>query len=69
MDDVKERMRKLLLNDRLSGRDELPRIIKSEAYDMLSDFFELDKTGITVAIEGDEDGYNVTVKARAVRVL
>ena len=67
--DVKERMRKLLLNDRLSGRDELPRIIKSEAYDMLSDFFVLDKGSILVEIDGDEDGYSVNIKAKAVRVL
>jgi|GEM_PF-4291819 len=69
MSDVKDRVKSLLLNDRLSGREELPRILKSEIYDTLSDFFELDDGKLSVSIDGDDDGYVITVKARALRVF
>ena len=68
MKDVEERLKKLLLNDRLSGHEELPRVLKSEFYDLLSDFFEMDDGKISVSLEGDDEGYLITLKARALRI-
>lgn len=69
MNDIQQRMKNLLLNDRMSGREELPRVLKSECYDMLSDFFEMDENKISVEIKGAEDGYLIVIKAKALRVF
>ena len=68
MKDIRQRMKDLLLNDRMSGREELPRVIKSESYDMLSDFFEIEEGKVSVEISGTDDGYLITIKAKALRV-
>ena len=68
MKEIKERVKSLLITDRLSGREELPHVLKSECYDLLSDFFELDEGKLSVSIDGDDDGFVITVKARALRV-
>lgn len=64
-----ERMKSILTTDRLSQKEGLPDLIKSEAYSLLSDFFELDEDKIIVRIEPEKDGFIITVKAKAIRVF
>lgn len=63
-----ERMKNILTTDRLSQKEGLPDLIKSEAGALLSDFFELDDDKILVRIEPESDGFIITIKAKAIRV-
>lgn len=64
-----ERMKSILTTDRLSQKDGLPDLIKSEAHTLLCDFFELDEDKIIVRIEPETDGFIITIKAKAIRVF
>lgn len=66
--ELNDRIKNLLTSDRLQCRDNLQELIKSESYDMLSDFFELEDDKILVKIDTDSTGYVITVKAKAIRV-
>lgn len=64
---LNDRIKNMLTNDRLQVRSGVTELIKSQAYDMLSDFFELEGDKILVKVEPDDDGYLITVKAKAIR--
>lgn len=66
--ELNDRIKNLLTSDRLQCRENLQELIKSEAYEMLSDFFELEDDKILVKIDTGSDGYIITVKAKAIRV-
>lgn len=64
---LNDRIKNMLTTDRLQVRSGVTDLIKSQAYDMLSDFFELDGDKIMVKVEPEGDGYLITVKAKAIR--
>lgn len=64
-----DRMNKLLMNDRLACKEGLKDLLKSQAYDLLSDFFEIEDDKIQVRVEPDEDGFLISIRARAIRVF
>lgn len=64
---LNDRIKNMLTNDRLQVRSGVTELIKSQSYDMLSDFFELEGDKILVKVEPDGDGYIITVKAKAIR--
>lgn len=64
---LNDRIKNMLTTDRLQVRSGVTDLIKSQAYDMLSDFFELDGDKILVKVEPEGDGYLITVKAKAIR--
>lgn len=69
MKDIKERMQNVLNRDRLKGGDMLPLMIKSEVYDLLSDFFVLEDESLRVAVTSSERGLEIIIKAIAVRTI
>lgn len=65
---LNNRIKNMLTTDRLHCKQGLQELIKSQAFDMLSDFFELENEKILVKIDTDNDGYIITIKAKAIRV-
>ena len=65
---LNNRIKNMLMTDRLHCKQGLQDLIKSQAFDMLSDFFELEDEKILVKIDTDNDGYIITIKAKAIRV-
>ena len=65
---LNNRIKNMLTTDRLPCKQGLQDLIKSQAFDMLSDFFELEDEKILVKIDTDNDGYIITIKAKAIRV-
>ena len=66
--ELNDRIKNILTSDRLQCKENLQQLLKSESYDMLTDFFELENDKILVKIDTDADGYVITVKAKAIRV-
>lgn len=69
MKDVKERMKSVLNRDRLKGGEMLPLMIKSEAYDLLSDFFIIEEESLRVTVSPSERGLEIVIKAIASRTI
>ncbi len=69
MKDIRERMQNVLNRDRLKGGDMLPLMIKSEVYDLLSDFFVIEDETLKVSVTSSERGLEIIIKAIAVRTI
>lgn len=64
-----ERLKQVLLKDRIDAPDNIIDVLKSDMFDALSNFFDINPSSLNVKIEADDTGvYNLTVKARAFRV-
>ena len=64
-----ERIKKVLLKDKTGSQEDVTGVLKSDAYDLLDNYFEVDPQSVTASIEVDEFGYyDVRVSARAYRV-
>lgn len=69
MKDVKQRMQHVLNRDRLKGVDMLPLMIKSEVYDLLSDFFVIEDESLKVSVSSSERGLEIVIRAIAERTV
>lgn len=69
MKDVKQRMQHVLNRDRLRGGDMLPLMIKSEVYDLLSDFFVIEDESLKVSVTSSERGLEIVIRAIAERTV
>ena len=64
-----EPIKKVLLQDKTGAREDVTAVLKSDAYDLLDNYFEVDPQSVTASVEVDEFGYyEVRVAARAYRV-
>ena len=64
-----ERIKKVLLKDKTGDREDVIAVLKSDAYDLLDNYFELDPHSIAAEIEVNDLGYyEVRLAARAYRV-
>lgn len=64
-----ERIKKVLLKDKTGAREDITAVLKSDAYDLLDNYFEVEPQSVSASIEVDEMGYyEVKVAARAYRV-
>lgn len=69
MKDIKQRMQHVLNRDRLMGGDMLPLMIKSEVYDLLSDFFVIEDESLKVSVTSSERGLEIVIRAIAERTV
>lgn len=69
MKDIKQRMQHVLNRDRLKGEDMLPLMIKSEVYDLLSDFFVIEDESLKVSVTSSERGLEIVIRAIAERTV
>ena len=64
-----ERRRKVLLKDKTGTREDVGAVLKSDAYDLLDNYFEVEPQSVSASVEVDEMGYyEVRITARAYRV-
>lgn len=64
-----ERIKKVLLQDKAGAQEDVVAVLKSDVYDLLDNYFEVEPQSISASVEVDESGYyEVKVTARAYRV-
>ena len=64
-----ERLKKVLLQDKTGAGEDVTAVIKSDAYDLLDSYFEVDEHSVRATVEVGEYGqYEITISARAYRV-
>ena len=64
-----ERIKKVLLRDKAGAQDDLIAVLKSDACELLDNYFEVDPRSVRAEIDVDEHGYyEVKLAARAFRV-
>ena len=64
-----ERIKKVLLKDKTGAGEDVTAVLKSDAYDLLDKYFEVDLGSVVAAVDVDEFGfYTVKIEARAYRV-
>ena len=64
-----ERIKKVLLQDRTGTQENVMAVLKSDVYEVLDAFFEVNPQSVTAEIRVDEKGlYEISVSARAFRV-
>lgn len=64
-----ERIKKVLLQDKAGAQEDVVAVLKSDAYDLLDNYFEVEPQSISASVEVDESGYyEVKITARAYRV-
>ncbi len=64
-----DRLKRVLLQDRMDAPDNLVAVLKSDIYQALSNFFEINPSSVTVKIDGDTAGiYVLSITAKAFRV-
>lgn len=64
-----ERVKKVLLQDKTGAREDVSGVLKSDLYDLLDDYFEVDPNSLRAEITVNEFGfYEVKIAARAFRV-
>ena len=64
-----ERVKKVLLQDKTGAQADVIAVLKSDLYDLLDNYFEVDPASVRAEIEVKESGlYEVKILARAFRV-
>ena len=64
-----ERIKKVLLKDKTGAQEDVTAVPKSDAYDLLDNYFEVDPQSIRAEVNVNEFGsYEVKISARAYRV-
>ena len=64
-----ERIKKVLLKDKTGAREDVTAVLKSDAYDLLDNYFEVEPQSVSASVDVDEFGYyEVRIAARAYRV-
>ncbi len=64
-----ERIKKVILHDRTNAPDNIIAVQKSDIYDALSSFFDVNPNSIAASIEVDNLGmYEIKLQAKAFRV-
>ena len=64
-----ERIKKVLLQDRTGARENVIGAIKSDVFEVLDDFFEVNPQSVTAEVDVDERGlYAIRISAYAFRV-
>ena len=64
-----DRLKRVLLQDRMDAPDNLVAVLKSDIYQALSNFFEINPSSVCVTIDSDAAGiYNLSISAKAFRV-
>ena len=64
-----ERIKKVLLQDRTGTKENVIAVLKSDVYDVLDAFFEVNPQSVTAEIRVDERGlYEISLSALAFRV-
>ena len=64
-----ERIKKVLLKDKTGAREDVIAVLKSDAYDLLDNYFEVDPQSVRAEVVVNEFGYyEVKLSARAQRV-
>ena len=64
-----ERIKKVLLQDKTGAREDVTAVLKSDLYDLLDNYFELDPASVQAAITVSDLGfYEIKLDARAYRV-
>ncbi|NCA67808.1 MAG: hypothetical protein EOM87_07085 [Clostridia bacterium] len=66
---TEDRLKKVLLKDRIDAPENIIAVLRSDIFDALSNFFEINPSSVNVKIETDAVGiYNLTMSAKAFRV-
>lgn len=66
---AQDRLKNVLLKDRMDAPENLIAVLKSDIYEALSNFFEVNPASVNVNINTDTVGvYNLSVTAKAFRV-
>ena len=64
-----DRLKRVLLQDRMDAPDNLVAVLKSDIYQSLSNFFEINPSSVNVKIDSDLSGaYLLSITAKAFRV-
>ena len=64
-----ERIKKVLLRDKAGAQEDVVAVLKSDVYDLLDTYFEVDPRSISAEIAVDEYGsYRIEISGRAFRV-
>ncbi len=64
-----ERIKKVLLRDKAGAQEDLIAVLKSDACELLDNYFEVDPRSVKAEVEVDEFGYyEIKLSARAFRV-
>ena len=64
-----ERIKKVILQDRTGAQDNVLAVIKSDVFEVLDDYFEVNPQSVTADIGLDVQGtYEIRLSARAFRV-
>ncbi|MCL2796688.1 MAG: cell division topological specificity factor MinE [Firmicutes bacterium] len=69
---IKERMRQVMLADRVSGIETLLTVLKSDVTAVLSNYMALDFNAVEITADTDESdsgGYEFTIKVRTNRLI
>ena len=62
MKDLSKRLTALIENDKRINTDRIKRVIKSDFYYLISNYFEVNFDSISVNIIQDDNGYNITIE-------
>lgn len=64
-----ERIKKVLLKDKTGAREDVIAVLRSDLYDLLDSYFEVDPHSVKAQVDVDDfGGYEVKISARAYRV-
>ena len=64
-----ERIKKVLLLDKTGAQEDVTAVLRSDAYDLLDSYFEVDPQSIKAEVDVNDLGYyEVKLSARAFRV-
>lgn len=63
-----ERLKNVILSDKVSNPDRLNDLLKSDVNDMLKTYFELYPGSIKVCLKASEYGLDILIDATAIRV-
>lgn len=64
-----ERIRRVLLKDKTGAEEDVTAVLRSDAFDLLDGYFEIDPQSVRAEVEVNDFGfYEVRISARALRV-
>lgn len=66
---IKERVKNVMISDRSRNVEKVIRVLRSDVYDLLKDYFNLQSEDLNIKIEQGEDGYCVKIIALTDRIL
>ena len=67
---INNRLKSLMLSDRIEGLEAILTVIKSDARDVLSNYMQLEDGGVKLELDISDDGkYHLTIKATTARLI